>query len=95
MGRLETGDTAAFLIDQNWRIVPLNGIAEVGDEALDLRRLQAIALEKDKAQRSRFREEIALPGGQFRVGATEDDRTWRHADQISPSRPNLGTRISA
>ena len=74
MRRCETLHPAAFLVDQDRRILPSHAVAQRRDQVADLPGLAAIALEQDEAEGIRVGEQGAFVSCRLFAGAAEDDR---------------------
>jgi len=71
MRRPQPGHSPSLLIDQDWRIIAANGLAQRRDQLTDLRGSAAVASEKDETNRIGNAKETVLFSGQLLAGATE------------------------
>ena len=74
MRRAETRDAAAFLVDENRRVLPADDVAKILDQPGDVLWRADIAREQDQAEGAGLLKEGALGVRQRRAGAAEDDR---------------------
>ena len=74
MRRAQPRHAAAFLVDQNRRVVTANAAAQRGDEIAHLFGRAAIAAEQNKADRIGGAKEITFRGGKTLAGASQDNR---------------------
>jgi hypothetical protein len=77
MRRPQPGDAAALLVDKDRRIVTTDAFAQRSDQLADLIRRAAVAPEKDEADWSGGRKEIAFESVQALAGTTQNNRAGR------------------
>ena len=81
MRRTQPRHAAAFLVDQNRRVVAADAAAQRGDEIANLTGRAAVAAEQNEADRIGGGEEIAFRGGKAVAGAAQDNRERRAIGQ--------------
>jgi hypothetical protein len=74
MRRAKPRHAPTFLVDQYKRIVAFDGGAQFGYQRAQLRRVDAVAREKDEPERIGIAEQTALVVAQRRSGAADDGR---------------------
>jgi hypothetical protein len=72
MRRLEAGDAAAFLVDQDGSVIAPDAGPQRFNEVTGLIGRPAIALEQDEAERIGIGKKAALGIQQLRTGAAQD-----------------------
>ena len=77
MRRTQPRHPAAFLIDQNRRVVAADAAAQRADQIAHLIGRAAVAAEQNEADRIGGGEEIAFRGAKALAGAAQDDRARR------------------
>ena len=77
MRRAEARHASALLIDQDRRVIAADGLAQRRNQTADLRRVAAVAAEKDEADRISSVKEAAFFGAQLFPGAAQNDRARR------------------
>ncbi len=75
--RAQPRHPAAFLVDQDRRVVAADAAAQRGDQIAHLIGRAAVAAEQDEADRVGGGEEIAFRGGKALAGAAQDNRERR------------------
>ena len=75
--RTQPGYLAAFLVDQNRRVIAADAAAKRADQIAHLTGRTAVAAEQNEADRIGGGEEIAFRGGKTFAGATQENRERR------------------
>src|SRR3546814_13634710 len=97
MRRLETGDAAALLVDQDRQVVATGKAAQIGRKRPQLRRIGDVSPEQDIARRVYGPEERPFRIRQRRAFKAEEQRSHQGAItvQLSPETFSRPHRLSA